>query len=532
MARHMRIRRKVRRGHPPLRRAPQGSALALRAGVRQGGEGGGGLMIGGIQDPAEKAADRMADRVMRMNAAVVHRKCAECEAEEKESKRPVRAPEEDDRTVERKSAPGVAPVAAGAAPAAASTGATRAIGALDGGRPMASAERAFFEPRMGMDLSAVRLHEGRAADRASHAIDARAFTLGKDIAFAHGEYQPGTEGGRRLLAHELAHAVGEGEGRVGLRRKPKAPDPLCTSYKAASDLKIAEGCVDKLAAKDDTELRLALVRALKIIHRCASEDEKKQIRSYMNSKLGEKSARQIWEESQTVFGGYRGSYPGYYSGGKTRLQNLGVKEAIGFKPFDYPEEAIDDTIFQPRAEKSAKAMAKTIEATDILYFYGHQYAQYGNPGAFANGAQDQFVDLRELEGEGKFDRVKLIISTSCATICKEALDVFTKLFPKAVILGYRKSAPIKGDKVRDSFDSAIKSLKKPLLLDKPVDVSAIISVWKSVVEQQHPNESERLPGYYQNGTVNYLKDSKWGTISGSDAANSCKKKGTQIQQAR
>ena len=217
MAQRTRIRRKTRRGRPPVRRAPPATTTAMRAEAKQGMTAASGLTIGGVQDPAEKAADRMADRVMRMREPVIHRKCAECEAEEKEAKRAVKEPEED-KQVQAKTAPKTAPVAPGGAAAPASPHAAKAIGALDGGRPMASAERAFFEPRMGADLSGVRVHDGRAADSASKAINARAFTLGSDIAFARGEYQPGTDSGRRLMAHELAHVVGDGR---SVRRKPE-----------------------------------------------------------------------------------------------------------------------------------------------------------------------------------------------------------------------------------------------------------------------------------------------------------------------
>ena len=536
MVQRTRIRRKTRRGRPQVRRTPTASARAARVEAKQGMTAAGGLMIGGVQDPAEKAADRMADRVMRMEAPLVHRKCAECEAEDKEAKRAVKEPEEE-KKVQAKAAPKAAPVAPGAAATAATPGAAKAIGALGGGRPLASAERAFFEPRMGADLAGVRVHDGPAADVASKAINARAFALGSDVAFASGEYRPGTDSGRRLMAHELAHVVGDGKDgpHSAVRRKgakAKAPDPLCATYNSTVEMTVAERQADELAKQDDPDKRMELVRTLKSIYRCGSDEERKEIQGHMESALGEKPAKEIWKEAGTAFGGYRGVYPGYYAGAKSRLQKLGIKEAEGFQKFDYPEPEIDDTIFQPRAEVAAKAMAKTIEATDILYFYGHQYAQYGSPGAFANGTQDQFVDLRELEGEGKFGRVKLIISTSCATICKEALEVFAKLFPNAVILGYRKSAPIKGGAVRNSFDSAIKGLKRPLLLEEPVDVTAIIDAWKSVIKKHHPSEAERLPGYYQNGTVNFLKNGKWDSIAGTDAANSCKKKGTEIQQAR
>ena len=73
--------------------------------------------------------------------------------------------------------------------------------------PLPKSERAFFEARFGEDFSAVRLHVGATAGAAALGFDARAFTLGSDIAFAPGEYAPGTTAGRRLLGHELTHVV-------------------------------------------------------------------------------------------------------------------------------------------------------------------------------------------------------------------------------------------------------------------------------------------------------------------------------------
>jgi hypothetical protein len=76
-----------------------------------------------------------------------------------------------------------------------------------GGAPLAADLRSYFEPRFGHDFSRVRIHDNAAASAAAQSINARAFTLGRDIAFAPGEYAPGTPQGRRLLAHELAHVV-------------------------------------------------------------------------------------------------------------------------------------------------------------------------------------------------------------------------------------------------------------------------------------------------------------------------------------
>lgn len=90
-----------------------------------------------------------------------------------------------------------------------------------GGRPLSASERSFFEPRFGQDFSDVRVHTGPEADEAARSINAEAFTIGSDIAFARGNYQPGTRQGKELLAHELTHVVQQtsGVGRTVVRRQ-------------------------------------------------------------------------------------------------------------------------------------------------------------------------------------------------------------------------------------------------------------------------------------------------------------------------
>lgn len=58
-----------------------------------------------------------------------------------------------------------------------------------------------------VDLSAVRIHTGARAAEAARAVNARAYTVGRDVVFGAGEYQPNSAAGRRLLAHELAHVL-------------------------------------------------------------------------------------------------------------------------------------------------------------------------------------------------------------------------------------------------------------------------------------------------------------------------------------
>ena len=70
--------------------------------------------------------------------------------------------------------------------------------------------RSFFEPRFGRDLSAVRLHTGPDSVRLNRALGARAFTHGRDIYLGPGEQSVRSTSGKRLLAHELTHAVQQG----------------------------------------------------------------------------------------------------------------------------------------------------------------------------------------------------------------------------------------------------------------------------------------------------------------------------------
>jgi hypothetical protein len=70
--------------------------------------------------------------------------------------------------------------------------------------------RAYFEPRFGYDFSQVRVHSDREAAASARGLNAQAFTIGSDILFGAGRYQPETAVGRRLLAHELTHVVQQG----------------------------------------------------------------------------------------------------------------------------------------------------------------------------------------------------------------------------------------------------------------------------------------------------------------------------------
>ena len=79
-----------------------------------------------------------------------------------------------------------------------------------GGSPLPKTTRAFFEPRFGVDFSGVRVHTGSQAAETAKSINARAFTVGRNIAFGGGHFAPESQDGQRLLAHELTHTIQQG----------------------------------------------------------------------------------------------------------------------------------------------------------------------------------------------------------------------------------------------------------------------------------------------------------------------------------
>jgi len=75
------------------------------------------------------------------------------------------------------------------------------------GQPLDSGTRTLMGERFGHDFSDVRVHTGRRAGEAATAVQANAFTVGRDIVFGSDRYSPNSKEGIRLLAHELTHTI-------------------------------------------------------------------------------------------------------------------------------------------------------------------------------------------------------------------------------------------------------------------------------------------------------------------------------------
>lgn len=84
------------------------------------------------------------------------------------------------------------------------------------GQPLDDATRERMEDSLGQDLSDVRVHADDDAHQLNEAVTAKAFTAGDDVFFSRGTYDPYSQGGQELLAHELTHVVQQRTGSSGL----------------------------------------------------------------------------------------------------------------------------------------------------------------------------------------------------------------------------------------------------------------------------------------------------------------------------
>lgn len=75
------------------------------------------------------------------------------------------------------------------------------------GTPLADTDRSLMATRFNYDFSNIRVHADERAAVSAERLGTAAYSAGGHVVFGRGQYAPGTEVGRRLLAHELAHVV-------------------------------------------------------------------------------------------------------------------------------------------------------------------------------------------------------------------------------------------------------------------------------------------------------------------------------------
>ena len=158
------------------------------------------LSVGSANDSYEVEADTMANKVMRMSepshqnvkqtGALVQRKCAACEQEEKIQMKPLA--ESITPLIQRSSTE-----SGGVAPNHVESQINSSRG---GGSSLDNRTKNFMETRFGTDFSNVKIHTGSQAVQMSRELNAQAFTVGNDIYFNEGKYSPNSDSGEAFVS--------------------------------------------------------------------------------------------------------------------------------------------------------------------------------------------------------------------------------------------------------------------------------------------------------------------------------------------
>lgn len=167
------------------------------------------LSIGTRNDSYEIEANRVADQVVNMSNSQVQtklksgpllqKKCATCSEEEKLQKKPIA---ESIKPIIQK-----ASLSGGGEKVASNAVSSKINSSKGGGNSMGSDTLNFMESRFGTNFSEVKIHTDSNAVQLSRDLNAQAFTVGNDIYFNEGKYNPNSTSGKHLLAHELTHTV-------------------------------------------------------------------------------------------------------------------------------------------------------------------------------------------------------------------------------------------------------------------------------------------------------------------------------------
>ena len=200
------------------------------------------LKINAPGDKYEQEAERVADEVMRMPDPHLQRATCACG-------KPM-GPGGECAECKRKRL-GIQRMASGDAPQ--TTAPPIVHQALQQpGRPLDSATRNFMEARFGRDLGHVRVHTDGTAAESAQAINARAFTVGRNMVFGAGEYAPQSAAGRTLLAHEITHTVQQQMHPASIQRwslgtgAPPHPDYTEVPDEHKDRLKAAENILSRI----------------------------------------------------------------------------------------------------------------------------------------------------------------------------------------------------------------------------------------------------------------------------------------------
>ena len=139
------------------------------------------------------------------------------------------------------------------------------------GAPLDRETREFFEPRFGHDFSQVRVFADDRASESARSVDALAYTVGNNLVFGRGRYEPRTTQGRHLLAHELTHVIQQDGSRdVGAPWQPPPADEALESQadRKANDIIFGNGAGQGPFAESPVSLQRACGQEIGSVSGC------------------------------------------------------------------------------------------------------------------------------------------------------------------------------------------------------------------------------------------------------------------------
>ncbi|MHC5743146.1 MAG: eCIS core domain-containing protein [Nostoc sp.] len=152
------------------------------------------------------------------------------------------------------------------------------------GQPLADDIKHPMEQAFGADFGGVRVHTDAQSNRLNESIQARAFTTGQDVFFRQGEYSPGSNAGKELLAHELTHVVQQNGSAV----QPKS------LYVAPKENKL-QTKVPTTSAGYGLAIQLR-----ENFQKPSDEDNQKNLESKTDTKNGEQQNQATTEKHQAI----------------------------------------------------------------------------------------------------------------------------------------------------------------------------------------------------------------------------------------
>jgi len=158
-----------------------------------------------------------------------------------------------------------------------------------GGAPLDKDTRGFMESRLGADFSDVRVHTDATASDSARSVQAYAYTVGSDVVFQSGKYEPESDSGKRMLAHELTHVVQQRSGPVA---GTPAPGGIQISHPSDRFEQAAESSADRVMSSAPATAQASVAAAPASVQR-EGEEEEEEVQGIFVQREGEEEEEEV-----------------------------------------------------------------------------------------------------------------------------------------------------------------------------------------------------------------------------------------------